>query len=174
MPELVLCTPSTDNLEGLLALMNDPRSVHRQTACRHGETPEPAGQLYDRLAEDENLIALLGSELVGYASWQTYGRHAHLNVLSISGAHQRKGIGNALFQAFLKEAKEQGAKSYSLRAYRDSGWAIGFYERQGLQPTTAVASLSREDAGFRQYIELSISNGQWPSAEKVLFYGRLA
>jgi ribosomal protein S18 acetylase RimI-like enzyme len=165
--------PTTDDLEALLALMNDPRSVHRQIACRHGETPEPAGQLYDRLDEDDNLIALIDGAVVGYASWQRYGRHAHLNVLSISGAHQRRGIGNALFRAFLDEAAEQGAVSYSLRAYRDSEWALRFYERQGLAPTTAIGPLSRQDAGFREYIELSIANDHWPSPEKVLFYGRL-
>lgn len=165
--------PTTDDLEAVLALMNDPRSVHRQVACRHGETPEPAGQLYDRLDEDENVVAELDNEVVGYASWQLYGRHAHLNVLSVSGRHQRRGIGNALFLAFLKEAEDQGATSYSLRAYRDSEWAIRFYARQGLEPTTAIAPLSRTDAGFREYIELSIANDQWPSPEKVLFYGRL-
>ena len=49
MAELRFRVPTIDDLEAVLALMNDPRSVHRQIACRHGETPEPVGQLYDRL-----------------------------------------------------------------------------------------------------------------------------
>ena len=164
---------SPDDLEALLALMNDPDSVHRQEACRHGEDPEPAGQLYDRLAWDENLVALVGDRPVGYASWQAYGRHAHLNVLSVAGAEQRRGVGSALFEAFLRAAREQGAESYSLRAYRDSEWAIKFYERQGLFPITGLGDWLRRDEGFRRYMALAAENGQWPAAEKVLFIARL-
>ena len=165
--------PDTDDLEALLALMNDPASVHRQEACRHGEAPESAGQLYDRLAWDENLVALVGDRPVGYASWQTYARHAHLNVLSVAGAEQRRGVGSALWGAFLRAAKEQGIESYSLRAYRDSEWALRFYERQGLQPITGLGDWLRRDEGFRRYLALAAENGQWPAEEKVLFIARL-
>ena len=166
--------PTADDLEALLAIMNDPASVHRQEACRHGEEPEPAGQLYDRLEEDDNLVAVVGDRLVGFASWQTYGRHAHLNVLSVAGTEQRRGVGTALFQAFLRAAKEQGAASYSLRAYRDSAWALRFYERQGIVPTGSLGDWLRRDEGFRRYMTLAVENGQWPAEEKVLFVERLA
>jgi ribosomal protein S18 acetylase RimI-like enzyme len=165
--------PTSDDLEAVLGLINDPASVHRQVACRHGEAPEPAGQLYDRLDEDDNLLVELDGVAAAYASWQTYGRHAHLNVLSVAGAYQRRGLGEALFKAFLAEAADMGATSFSLRAYRDSAWAIGFYARQGLAPVEQVAPLCRMDAGFKQYIDLSVANGQWPAPEKVLFYGGL-
>lgn len=165
--------PDTEDLEAVLALINDPRSVHRQIACRHGEEPEPASQLYDRLLEDENMVAEAGNRLVGYASWQAYGRHVHLNALSIAGQAQRQGIGGALFEAFAREAREAGATSYSLRAYRDSGWALRFYERRGLHPLEQASEAAEHDAGFAEYLALAMAGGQYPAEHKVLFYSPL-
>ena len=173
MSTLSFRRPDTEDLEAVLALINDPASVHRQVACRHGEEPEPTWQLFDRLLEDENLVAEAGGHMVGYASWQRYGRHAHLNVLSIAGGAQRRGIGGALFEAFLEEARALGATSYSLRAYRDSEWAIRFYERRGLEPVEKASELAARDEGFRYYLGLAMANGQYPAAEKVLFYSEL-
>lgn len=174
MPALSFRRPDTEDLEAVLAIINDPASVHRRLACRHGEEPEPSWQLYDRLLEDENLVAESGGRVVGFASWQAYGRHMHLNALSISGGQQRQGVGGALFEAFLGEARDMGATSYSLRAYRDSEWALQFYARRGLHPLTRISEVAERDPGFLQYLTLAMANGQYPAAHKVLFYSPLA
>ncbi|MFN3429527.1 MAG: GNAT family N-acetyltransferase [Candidatus Sericytochromatia bacterium] len=174
MNELTFRVPTTDDLEAILALMNDPGSVHRRTTCRHAAVVESASQLYDRLYEDENLVAESGGRVLGFASWQTYGRHVHLNAISVAGATQRQGVGHALFTAFQEAAREQGAVSFSLRAYRDSDWALRFYARHGLRPVQDVVALVRRDDGFRHYVSASMENGQWPAEEKVVFFGDLA
>lgn len=173
MPALSFRRPDTEDLEAVLAILNDPASVHRQVACRHGEEPEPSWQLYDRLLEDENLVAESGARVVGFASWQAYGRHVHLNALSVAGGQQRRGVGGALFEAFLREARDMGAASYSLRAYRDSEWALRFYARRGLHPVARISEVAEHDAGFLQYLSLAMANGQYPAAHKVLFYSAL-
>ena len=102
-------TPTTDDLDAILDLINDPQSVHRRTDCRHGAVLETVSHLYDRLDEDENLVAVAPTgPLMGFASWQAYGRHAHLNVLAVAGAAQRMGVGRGLFEAFLARLVEDG------------------------------------------------------------------
>jgi ribosomal protein S18 acetylase RimI-like enzyme len=165
--------PSLDDLEAILALMNDPASVHNRTECRHQAAPERAGELWDRLREDENLVLEEDGALVAYASWQAFERHVHLNVMAVSGRRQRTGYGTALFEAFVAAARRDGARGFTLRAYADSAWAIAFYERQGMRRLETRADWADADEGLRRYVALAIEHGQWPSPEKVLFYRRL-
>ncbi|MEB3330663.1 MAG: GNAT family N-acetyltransferase [Candidatus Sericytochromatia bacterium] len=165
--------PTPGELPAVLALMDDPASVHRRVACLHRAFPEQATELRARLVEDENLVLEAASGLVGYASWQRFGDHAHLNVMTVAGAHQRRGHGTVLYDAFRREAATLGARSLSLRAYADSGWALAFYERQGLRMVTTVAELTAEDAGLLRFLDAAASAGAWPDDRKVLFYGKL-
>ncbi|HEY9720556.1 MAG TPA: GNAT family N-acetyltransferase [Oscillatoriaceae cyanobacterium] len=161
-----------EDLEAVLAMLNDPTSIHRREQCRHAEQPESAAQLYDRLNEDDNLMLERDGVPIGYASWQRYGEHAHLNVMVVASGHQRQGYGKQLFGAFLDRLHEQGVESVSLRAYRDSSWAIAFYDGLGL---------ARYDASHEQYLgpgflhlkRLSMAQGQWPAPDKALFVGYL-
>lgn len=171
--ELTIVHPTDEDLEALLALMNDPRSIHRQVSCRHGEHPETASQLYERLLEDDNLALSLNGQMVGYASWQTYGRHAHLNVMVIAGDFQRRGLGKRLFGAFLDAIAGQGAVSVSLRAYADSDWALAFYEGLGMRPFEAGDEHRLGAGGLLQYIQLAVAHGLWPAPDKVMFVGEL-
>lgn len=165
--------PDLDDLEAILALMNDPESVHNRTACKHQATPERAGELWDRLREDENLVIAEDGAIVAYASWQTFGRHVHLNVMSVCARRQRGGLGTALFEAFVAAARSDGASGFTLRAYADSPWALAFYERHGMRRLAARADWADADEGLRRYVGLAIEHGQWPSPDKELFYRRL-
>ena len=44
------------------------------------------------------------------------------------------GLGRALFNAFRDQAREDGMESYTLRAFEDSPWALGFYRSLGARP----------------------------------------
>ena len=123
----VVRRPDLDDLERVLALMNDPASVHNRVPCRHQGAPERASELWDRLKEDDNLVLEEDGGIVAYASWQTFGRHAHLNVMAVAGRRQRTGLGTALFEAFVAALREAGASGFTLRAFADSPWAIAFY-----------------------------------------------
>lgn len=169
----LLRRPGVADLPAVLGLMDDPASVHRRVTCTHGEVPEQAAELRARLAEDENLVLELAGSPLGFASWQQFGDHAHLNVMAVAGAHQRRGIGERLYQAFTREASAQGARSLSLRAYADSPWALGFYAKRGLRRITSAAELTPADAGLVGFLHLAASAGAWPDARKVLFYGWL-
>ena len=168
----VVRRPDLDDLEAILALMNDPDSVHNRTACRHQAAPERAGELWDRIQEDENLVLEEDGAIEAYASWQAYGRHVHLNVMSVRGRKQRGGLGTALFEAFVAAARADGASGFTLRAFADSPWALAFYERHGMRRLEKRSDWDGADEGLRRYLGLAIEHGQWPSPEKVLFYRR--
>lgn len=171
--EYEIITPTEEDLAEILALMNDPRSIHRQVACMHGERLETASHLYERLIEDDNIALLVKGRLVGYASWQRYGRHAHLNVMMIGGDFQRRGLGKCLFGAFLDAIAGNGVVSVSLRAYRDSEWALSFYEGLGLRRFEAGDENRLGAGGLLHYIRLAIAHGLWPAEDKVMLVGEL-
>jgi GNAT superfamily N-acetyltransferase len=162
--------PRIEELDEILALINDPASPHRQEACHHREQPEDPRELYARLDEDDNLVIEVDGEIAAYASWQCFGSHAHLNILNVSGRHQRKGLGRALFQAFRQEVREGGMSSYTLRAFEDSPWALGFYKSLGLKPLTPVQELAPQHPGLQFYLAMAVSHGQWPAPEKVMYF----
>ncbi|MDB5101216.1 MAG: family N-acetyltransferase [Cyanobacteria bacterium RYN_339] len=165
--------PGIEDLDEILALINDPESPHRQEACRHREAPENPKELYARLDEDFNVVVELAGEIAGFASWQVWDTHAHLNVLSVSGRHQRQGVGRALFNAFRDRAREHGVFSYTLRAFADSTWATRFYASLGLQPLTPEQLQAPHHPGLQLYVALAISQRQWPAPEKVMFFETL-
>jgi GNAT superfamily N-acetyltransferase len=165
--------PGIADLDEILALINDPDSPHRQEACRHREQPEDPRELYSRLDEDDNLVVELDGEIAGYASWQVWDTHAHLNILSVSGRHQRQGVGRALFNAFRQQAREDGVVSYTLRAFEDSPWAQSFYKSLGLKPLTPLQELAPQHPGLQFYLAMAVSHGQWPAPEKVMYFEAL-
>lgn len=166
--------PTTADLDEILALMNDPASPHRQVACRHGEALEKASQLYERLSEDDNLVLDDEGEILAYASWQVYDRHAHLNVLSVAGGRQRGGLGRQLFEAFRAALREDGIESYTLRAFADSPWALAFYEKLGLAPYSPATHGGPRPQGFERYLAMAVAQNEWPAPHKVLYFEALA
>lgn len=168
----VVRRPDLDDLEAILALMNDPDSVHNRTACRHQDRPEASAELWDRIQEDENLVIEEDGAIVAYASWQAFGRHMHLNVMAVRGRRQRRGLGTALFEAFVAAVRADDATGISLRAYADSPWALAFYERHGMRRIETRADWADADEGLRRYFTLALEHEAWPSPEKVLFYRR--
>jgi ribosomal protein S18 acetylase RimI-like enzyme len=165
--------PGLGDLPAVLAVMDDPSSVHRRVTCLHRAFPEQASELHDRLAEDENLVLEESATVIAFASWQHFGDHAHLNVMAVAGAHQRRGHGARLYAAVRREAAARGARSLSLRAYADSPWALAFYDGQGLRRVSSAAELSLQDAGLVRFLDAAATAGAWPDDRKVLFYGWL-
>lgn len=165
--------PGIEDLDEILAVINDPTSPHRQEACRHREQPEDPKELYSRLDEDDNLVIEVDGEIAAYASWQCFGQHAHLNLLNVSGRHQRMGLGRKLFNAFRDQAREDGMESYTLRAFEDSYWALGFYRSLGLRPLTPVQELVPQHPGLQLYLAMAVSHNQWPAPEKVMYFEAL-
>lgn len=165
--------PDARDLADLLGLMEDPRSIHRRVACRHREEPEAESQLLERLLHDQNLVLEDPAGPIALASWQAFGDHVHLNVMVVAGHLQRRGIGAALYDAFVREAAAGGARTLSLRAYVDSPWALAFYDHRGLHRWQSEAAVPRGFDGLMHFLGVAAAHGQWPDDAKVLFYGAL-
>lgn len=157
----------------LFALMNDPTSIHARTTCSHRNAPERSGELWERLTEDENVVIDEDGEPVAFASWQTYGPWVHLNVMVVSGRRQRSGLGVALLEAFMAQARDDGAAGFTLRAYADSPWALAFYERHGLNRVATRTDWEALDADLRRHLIEALPPAPGWEPPKVLFYRRL-
>jgi ribosomal protein S18 acetylase RimI-like enzyme len=49
----------------------------------------------------------------------------------VEAARQGRGVGAALMEACLRDAKERGADVVWLQVWTRAGWAVGFYQRMG-------------------------------------------
>ena len=86
---------------------------------------------------DDVLVAEVDGAVLGYVRLDQTGplpSHAHvltINGLAVSPEHQRQGIGLALVQAALEEARRRGARKVSLRVLAPNARARRLYERCG-------------------------------------------
>jgi GNAT superfamily N-acetyltransferase len=93
-------------------------------------SPAPSGLDRD-LEPGFILVATLAGRLVGFAHVTDQDGHAHLEQLSVLPEHGRRGIGSALVEAALEEARWLGYDDMSLCTYRDVPWNGPFYARLG-------------------------------------------
>ncbi|MFS0713541.1 GNAT family N-acetyltransferase [Microbacterium sp. 2P01SA-2] len=61
--------------------------------------------------------------------------HAHLEQLSVSPEHGRRGYGGKLVEAAMTFARDRGHDRMSLRTFADVPWNAPFYERLGFVVT---------------------------------------
>ncbi len=92
--------------------------------------------------EDERsavLVAVRGSELAGYA-WLYARTHASCDVgesamelarIYVAREVARRGVGSALLEALMHEARRRGAESLWLSTWTKNEGAIAFYQRHG-------------------------------------------
>jgi ribosomal protein S18 acetylase RimI-like enzyme len=93
-------------------------------------SPAPSG-LDRELEPGFLLVAAVAGEVVGFAHVTDQDGHAHLEQLSVLPEHGRRGIGSALVQAAMEEARWAGYDDMSLCTYRDVPWNGPFYARHG-------------------------------------------
>lgn len=128
------------------ATSNDMHAVHQlitELAIFEKE-PEavvtsPEELLRDGFSENplfEALVAEVDGQILGmalyyprYSTWK--GKTLHLEDLIVSAAHRGKGIGMALYQAFLQEAAKQNVRRAEWVVLDWNQNAIDFYEKSG-------------------------------------------
>lgn len=128
------------------ATPNDMHAVHQlitELAIFEKE-PEavatsPEELLRDGFSENplfEALVAEVDGQILGmalyyprYSTWK--GKTMHLEDLIVSAAHRGKGIGMALYQAFLQEAAKQNVRRAEWVVLDWNQNAIDFYEKSG-------------------------------------------
>lgn len=84
--------------------------------------------------------AVDGATLVGFAKVIVAGEYLHLEQLSVSPDHGRRGIGGRLVDSVLSVAWSEGFEAVTLRTFADVPWNAPFYERHGFRVVEAVDS----------------------------------
>ncbi len=98
------------------------------------DAPEPAPHGHVERVFD----AVDGATLVGFAKVIVAGEYLHLEQLSVSPDHARRGIGGRLVNTVLSAAWAEGFQAVTLRTFADVPWNAPFYERHGFRVVDAV------------------------------------
>lgn len=77
-------------------------------------------------------IATLEGQPVGYSLWMPDEGHAELCTLGVCAAFRRKGVGDALLQAYIAAARAEGFSHLTLNVRQDNP-ARRLYERAGFR-----------------------------------------
>lgn len=124
----------------------DAPAVHQMIVdlAIYEKAPDEVETNVEELIEDgfganpiyELLVAELGGEVVGFAlyytSYSTWkGRCLYLEDFFVQEQHRKKGIGAALFEAVIAEAKARKAKRMEWQVLEWNEPAINFYKKYG-------------------------------------------
>ncbi|MCH8331445.1 MAG: GNAT family N-acetyltransferase [Bacteroidetes bacterium] len=90
-----------------------------------GEGDRPYYHLF--VAEMNNTIVGIALYYYGYSTWK--GKMMYLDDLVVLEEHRRKGLGKSLFDALVKEAKEQQAAQIRWHVLDWNEPAIAFYKK---------------------------------------------
>ena len=95
------------------------------------------------VAEDDGVVA-------GFISTEPLDGAFHILELAVGHDQQRKGVGRALMDAALAEARRAGYRVATLTTFRNIPWNGPFYARLGFElldtPPTALAAILAEEA----------------------------
>lgn len=72
-------------------------------------------------------------ELVGFAIGDMQGEDAYLRELDVARAHQKRGFGARLVDAFVAAARAKRARHIYLATFRTPPWNAPFYARLGFR-----------------------------------------
>ncbi len=110
-------------------------------------------------------VAVVGTEVAGFALASTSGPHAYLDEMDVHPAHARRGLGRALVGAVADAARRDGRRSLGLTTFRHLPWNAPFYARLGFRPvdesdlcSSLADALAHEAAlGLRQRVAMRLA-----------------
>jgi [ribosomal protein S18]-alanine N-acetyltransferase len=79
------------------------------------------------------VVAEQAGDLVGYAGLSHSGETADVQTLAVLPDRQRQGVGTALLDALVAEARRRGANELLLDVREDNATAQAFYARHGFE-----------------------------------------
>ncbi len=109
-------------------------------ACRalFAELVETHGALYPDVEigstfvlEGTVFVAEEGGRVVGYAALLWHGRRAELEPIAVASAHRGRGVGRALAERVVREAREGGATRIFVRPVGRNRDAFAFFHAVG-------------------------------------------
>lgn len=133
--------PRPDELSLLEQIENDADALLRDLLDPPTWWPAPTGA--ERAAEPGFLLVADVSDpggadesvIAGFVHVLELDGHAHLEQLSVSPEHGRRGYGRKLVEAAMAFARDSGHDRMSLRTFAGVPWNAPFYERLGFAVT---------------------------------------
>lgn len=107
-----------------------------------------------------------GEGLVGFALAHVAGEDVHLDEIDVVPARLRRGLGSALLEVVLADARARGARRLTLLTVDFVPWTLGFYAHHGFR-VLAVRELDERLASA-----LSIEPSRLPPGQRS-FDGRI-
>ena len=89
------------------------------------------------------LVACLGATITGFAILQFNGERAHLVLLAVHAAHQRRGIGRRMVQWLLETAATAGAASVHVELRAGNAAAHALYQAAGFEESLRLGGYYR-------------------------------
>ncbi len=85
---------------------------------------------------DNSVVGFVMGNVWERKSWVLQRRQiASLQQIAVDSAHQRKGLGKMLVEAFEQEVRQRGSEELWLEVYAFNENAIELYKGQGIEPT---------------------------------------
>jgi GNAT superfamily N-acetyltransferase len=126
-----------EDLEACRVLWRELTELHRQIyedSTIGGDQPE---LFFDKhlnaVGTDRLWIAELDSMVIGLVGLETRDEELFVEPLVVAMDHRGKGVGSQLLEKAVFEAKQQGAKSLSVRPVARNQQVIQFLFKQGFQ-----------------------------------------
>jgi GNAT superfamily N-acetyltransferase len=119
-------------------------------------------------ASGRALIAVEGSDVVGFAVFDVIDGRAHLEEVSVDPSATGRGHGSALVAAVWAWAVGQGLDGVTLTTFAEVPWNRPFYERRGFR----VLAEGELTAGVRARREEEAALGLVPELRVVMWRGR--
>lgn len=116
--------------------------IEREAGARFAEIPEltdlpdvmtPAGALAVALERAQVWVAEAGGELVGFAYADLLDDAVHLEELDVVPSWGRRGIGAALVEAVVADARRRELPAVTLTTFRDVPWNAPWYGSLGFR-----------------------------------------
>jgi [ribosomal protein S18]-alanine N-acetyltransferase len=96
--------------------------------------PMLEGELAQQPASRHYLVAVQDGQVVGYAGLLAAGQQADVVTLGVTGHCQGQGLGAALLDALLAEARRRDGAEVFLEVRTDNETAQGLYRSRGFAP----------------------------------------
>jgi ribosomal protein S18 acetylase RimI-like enzyme len=113
------------------------------------------------------LVAADGSDPEGFAAMQFGDDNAHLVLMCVRAARQRRGLGRSLHEWLLKSARVAGIGSITLELRADNAGALAFYGALGYDAQDIVAGyydgrVAARRMALRLHQDVSTPRGEPP------------
>ena len=91
------------------------------------------GELAEVSNSRDVAVAVIDSEIVGYASFRYVGKQGDVNTVAVSSEHQGKGIGTALMDWLESQASLRNVREIFLEVRSDNEAALKMYGSRGYE-----------------------------------------